>query len=129
MSDALELHDSRVGRIEWVEGAALIYFSHAYIHKSKGRPGRDPSTLWSQEAELILWQATAAGPLPPLPNTIDEGFLEVGGIRHELIPLPFKRKVAARLCLQFADGAAIEIIGTRPMLALLGTPIYLEDSS
>lgn len=38
MSDALELHDSRVGRIEWLEGAALICFSQAYIHKSKGKP-------------------------------------------------------------------------------------------
>jgi hypothetical protein len=30
-------------------------------------------------------------PLPMLPNTISEGFLEVGGIRHEVIPLPFAR--------------------------------------
>jgi hypothetical protein len=69
-----------------------------------------------------------SGPLPPLPNTIDEGFLEVGGIRHELIPLPFKRKVGARLKLQFADGAVSEILGRRPFIELLGAPIFLEES-
>jgi hypothetical protein len=127
MSDGLELHDSRVNRIESVGDVARIYFSHACIHKSKGRPGRDSGTVWSQEAQLILWEASAFGPLPALPNTIAEGFLEVGGIRHELIPLPFKRKVGARLFLLFADGAELEIIGNRPVIELLGTPIYLED--
>lgn len=129
MSNGLELHDSRVSRIEWVDEVAKIYFSHACIHKSKGRPGRDPATLWSQEAELVLWQAAASGPLPALPNTITEGFLEVGGIRHEFIPLPFKRKVGARLYLLFADGSEIEIIGNRPLIGLLGAPIFLEDLS
>ena len=129
MSSGLELHDSRVSRIELVNGAAMIHFSHAYIHKSKGKPGRDPGTGWSQEAELILREAAVSGPLPPLPNTISEGFLEVGGIRHELIPLPFKRKVGARLYLLFVDGTETEIVGEKPILELLGTPIYLEDFS
>lgn len=129
MSSGLEFHDSRVSRIELVDGVAMIHFSHAYIHKSKGKPGRDPGTGWSQEAELVLWEAAASGPLPALPNTISEGFLEVGGIRQELIPLPFKRKVGARLYLLFVDGAQTEIIGKKPVIELLGTPIYLEDFS
>jgi len=73
--------------------------------------------------------ATLSAPLPPLPNTISEGFLEVGGIRHELIPLPFKRKVGAKLYLTFVDGVQTEITGNRPSIELLGTPIYLEDFS
>jgi hypothetical protein len=76
-----------------------------------------------------MWQAAASGPLPALPNTIAEGFVEVGGIRHELIPLPFKRKVGTRLYLLFADGSEIEIVGNRPLIELLGTPIFLEDLS
>ena len=127
MSNGLELHDSRVSRIEWVDDVAKICFSHACIHKSKGKPGKDPGTVWSNEAKLIMWHSAASGPLPALPNTISEGFLEVGGIRHELIPLPFRRKVGAKLYLQFADGAEIEIIGKRPQIELLGTPIFLED--
>ncbi|HEX7971764.1 MAG TPA: hypothetical protein VF501_06045 [Thiobacillus sp.] len=127
MSDGLELHDSRISHIAWLDGVASIHFSLACIHKSKGKPGRDAGTLWGQEAELILWEATPSGPLPALPNRIDDGFLEVGGIRHQLIPLPFRRKVGARLSLHFADGADLEIIGQRPLIELLGTPIYLED--
>lgn len=127
MSSALELHDSRVSGIDLVEGVARIHFSHAYIYKSKGKPGRDPSTGWSQEAELFLLAAAASGSLPPLPNSISEGFLEVGGIRHEVIPLPFKRKVGAKLYLQFVDGTEIEIVGEKPTIELLGTPIFLED--
>ena len=129
MGNGLELYDSRVSRIEWVDELAKICFSHACIYKSTGRPGREPSTVWSQEAELVMWQAAASGPLPTLPNTIVEGFLEVGGIRHELIPLPFRRKVGARLYLRFADDAETEIVGNRPQIELLGTPIFLEDLS
>jgi hypothetical protein len=129
MSDGLELCESRVSQIKWADGVAKICFSHTYIHKSKGSPGRESGTIWSQEAELVMWQAAASGPLPALPNTISEGFLEVGGIRHELIPLPFRRKGGATLHLQFADGAEIEIIGMRPQIELLGTPIFLEDLS
>ena len=108
---------------------AAICFSLAYIHKSKGSPGRDPGTTWSQEARLVLSEVDVTGPLPSLPNAIDEGFLEVGAIRHELIPLPFVRKVDATLYLVFADGAQLEIIGKRPVVELLGTPVFLEDFS
>ena len=110
-----------------MDGVATIYFSHAYVHKSKGTPGRDRGTGWSQEARLVLSAAQTPGPLPLLPNTISEGFLEVGGIRHEVIPLPFKRKVDAKLHLAFIDGVEIELIRTRPFVELLGTPINVED--
>lgn len=127
MRSGLEIHDSRVSQIAFVDGVATISFSHAYIHKSKGTPGKDPGTGWSQEAELVLSEAETPGPLPSLPNTISDGFLEIGGIRHEIIPLPFMRKVGASLHLVFVDGAQIEIIGKRPFIELLGTPIYVED--
>lgn len=127
MSSALELPDSRVSRIEMVEGVAVIHFPHAYIRKSKGKPGRSTGKGWSQEAKLLLRDASVSKPMPTLPNTIAEGFLEVGGIRHEMIPLPFKRKVGARLYLQFADGAEIEVLGKTPVIELLGKPIFVED--
>jgi hypothetical protein len=116
-----------VSQIDLSDGVATIHFSHAYIHKSKGTPGRDRGTGWSQEARLVLSEAEPPGPLPLLPNTISEGFLEVGGIRCEPIPLPFKRKVGAKLWLVFIDGLEMQIIGKRPFIELLGTPIYLED--
>ena len=127
MRSGLELHDSRVSQIGLLDGVATIHFSHAYIHKSRGTPGRDRGTGWSQEALLVLSEAQTSRPLPMLPQTISEGFLEIGGIRHEVIPLPFKRKVGARLNLAFVDGMGVELVGTRPVLELLGAPIYLED--
>jgi hypothetical protein len=127
LRSALELHDSRVSAIELLDGVAAVYCSHAYIHKSKGTPGRDSGTGWSQEARLVLSGVHLPEQLPALPNTIAEGFLEVGGIRHELIPLPFRRRVDATLYLVFADGAQLEISGKQPLIELLGTAIYLED--
>ena len=128
MSSGLELHDSRVSQIELLDGMATITFSHAYIHKSKGSPGKGRGSGWSQEAQLILLEAHGQqSPELLLPNTIFDGYLEVGGIRHTVIPLPFKRKVRAILSLIFIDGGAIEFSGTRPFIELLGTPIYLED--
>ncbi|HEY9199590.1 MAG TPA: hypothetical protein VIR60_09500 [Gammaproteobacteria bacterium] len=127
MSSALELYDSRVSHIEAADGIVRVHFSHAYIHKSSGAPGKSAGTGWSQEAVLTLFEVASLPEIPPLPNTISEGFLEVGGIRHELIPLPFKRKVGARLVLVFADGAEIEIVGDRPFIELKGSAIFLED--
>jgi len=127
MRNGLELHDSRVSHIEWVSGDAVIHFSHAYIHKSKGSPGKDPGTGWSQEAQLVMQGASSEVSLPALPNTISEGYLEVGGIKHELIPLPFKRRVRAKLNLIFVDGSHMEIVGDKPFVELFGMPIYLED--
>ena len=126
MASALELYDSRIDRIEASGDIVRVHFSHAYIHKSPGTPGKSTGTGWSQEAVLTLFDADA-GRLPPLPNTVSEGYLEVGGIRHELIPLPFKRKVAARLNLVFVDGAQLEIVGDKPVLELQGHAIFLED--
>ena len=127
MNSALELHDSRIDRIDCVDGVATVHFSHAYIHKSKGKIGLAPGTGWSQEARLMLENATALTPMPDLPNAIVDGFIEVGGIRHELIPLPFRRKVSARIWLSLPDGQSLTIVGERPLVELLGQPVFLED--
>ncbi|HEX9776927.1 MAG TPA: hypothetical protein VGA63_02180 [Geopsychrobacteraceae bacterium] len=129
MKSALELADSHVSFIDLGDGNATLFFSHAYIHKAKRRPGREAGSVFSQEAELVLFDATLFGALPPLPNSVAEGFLEVGGIKHELLPLPFSRKVAALLSLEFVDGSVVAIAGRRPHLELLGRPTCLEERS
>jgi len=124
---ALELYDSRVDQIHLVDGSAIIHFSHAYIHKSAGTPGRDPGTGWSQEAQLVLASVSSSGVLPALPNTISDGYLEVGGIRYELIPLPFGRRGKAILSLVFVDGSQFDVSGERPVVELSGTAKFLEN--
>lgn len=127
MKAALELLDSRLDQIDLVDGGAIIHFSHAYIHKSAGTPGKDPGTGWSQEAQLVLTSVSGSRVLPALPNTISDGYLEVGGIRHELIPLPFSRRGKATLSLVFVDGSQLEISGERPVVELSGTAKFLEN--
>ena len=127
MKAALELLDSRLDQIDLVDGGAIIHFSHAYIHKSTGTPGKDPGTGWSQEAQLVLTSVSGSRVLPALPNSISDGYLEVGGIRHELIPLPFSRRGKATLSLVFVDGSQLEISGERPVVELSGTAKFLEN--
>ncbi len=129
MRSGLELHDSRVSHIELLNGDAMIYFSHAYIHKSNGTPGRDRGTGWSQEARLVLSEVRCDLAIPKVPNTIAEGTLEVGGIKHEIIPLPFKRRVPATLWMVFINGEKFELAAQRSFVELLSAPIYLEELS
>lgn len=127
MRSALELHDSRIDAVELSGGDAHVHFSHAYIHKSKSTPGRGAGTGWSQEALLVIYGAVINGAYPALPNGISDGHLEVGGIKHTLLPLPFKRKADVSLDLIFADGTTLHVTGRGAVVELLGQPIYLED--
>jgi hypothetical protein len=127
MKAALEFCDSRIDQISLAGGGATIHFSHAYLHKASGTPGKDPGTGWSQEVQLVLESATHSGAMPSLPNTISDGYLEVGGIRHELVPLPFSRRGAATLALVFTDGTLLEVSGERPVIELIGVAKFLEN--
>ena len=78
--------------------------------------------------QLVFDSVTQAGVLPSLPNTITEGYLEVGGIRHDLLPIPFSRRGVATLVLLFDDGTRFEMTGARPLVELIGVARFLEDS-
>lgn len=126
MGSELELYDARLSHIRFAEGAAEIHFSFAYIHKTKGMPGRDTGKGWSQEAVLRLQKARVSEPLPPLPNVIADGYLVVAGARFELIPLPFEREEHALLHLEFSDGTALDVQGEHPLIRLEGEKVFLE---
>ena len=72
------MHDSRIDAVELVDADTHVHFSHAYIHKSTGAPGRQSGSGWSQEAVLIIGAAVSIGQWPLLPNTIADGYLELG---------------------------------------------------
>ena len=124
----MELCNSRVSQVTLDADRVYVYFSVVYVHKSKGRPGRDAGSVWTQEAELTMDSAILSTPSPVLPNAIAEGFLEVGGVKHELLPLPFKRRSEAKLCVRFTDGTEFEIAGCRPLLEMLGTPTLIDEA-
>lgn len=126
MQRTLQLFESHISFVDFWEGNATIFFSHAYIHKSKGRSGRDEGEVLSQAAELVLYDITVFGSLPTLPNTVSEGYLEVGGVKHDSLPLPFKRKKSGILSLTFVDGSTVAIAGQKPHLELIGRPTFLD---
>jgi hypothetical protein len=127
MGSALDLYESRVSRLERAGDGVAVHFSHAYIHRTRGTPGRDPGTGWSQPAIIWLHRATAAGDLGALPANLQGGYLESGGARFELIPLPFQRRGPATLHLNLDGVRAVTVVGERPSVALTGEPIFLED--
>lgn len=129
METALELMHSRIEGLEHEGGGLRLYFSQAYVHKSAGRPGYDPGSLWSYPAELYFPQAHMQQPIPPLPATISEGYLEVGKTRYEYIPLPLQRQLHVRLYLQLIGAGELELQGELPMIELFGSGVYLESQS
>lgn len=127
MSMGLELYESRVNRVDSIDGLVTIHFSHAAIYNAKGLPGRDPGTTWSQEAVLSLTDAAIATAGPALPNMIADGFVETDGKRYEVIPVPLGEHAMGRVHLEFTDGSVLDVIGKHPVIALLGNAIRLED--
>jgi hypothetical protein len=127
MNSSLKLQESCVDCIELMNGIATIYFSHAYIYRPKGEHPEDKASGWSRKAKLTMINALLLAPLPKLPNTILEGFLEVEAIKQTLIALPFKYRADARLCLFFKDGEQLEVEGNVTSIELRGTPIYLNS--
>ncbi len=125
MSSALELYEARLSYIRFLDGAVEIHFSYAYIHKTRGGPAGIPASGWCQEAVLSLVRPQVAEPLPPLPNSIIDGYLEVDGTRFELIPLPFERESSCLLHLEFSDGTLLHVSGEHPSIELLGEKVFL----
>lgn len=127
MSRGLELYQSRVSRVDKEQRTITIHFPHAAIYQAKGSPGRDPGILWSQEAELVLYDASMAATEVSLPNMIDDGYFEVDGERYDIIPLPLGEHESGHLHLTFAEGGELDVTGRHPILKLIGQAIRLED--
>jgi hypothetical protein len=70
-------------------------------------------------------------PLPPLPNTVIEGYLELNGKHYESIPLPLPQpqKQNSRLYLQFADESVLALHGEHLEIRLVGEKLFLSDRS
>ncbi len=129
MSNGFELYQSRVSYMEVDQGSIAIHFPHASIYKAKGTPGRDPGATWSQEAELLMEDATVQSATALLPNMIDDGYFEVDGERYEVIPLPLGEHETGHLHLVFTDGTTLDVEGRNPIIKLIGRAIRLEDFS
>jgi len=126
----IELHDSEVAAITEVGSQIVVFFSHAYIHQSEGRPGWDPGSGWSQSAALVFSEAILEGELPEFPAEIWDGTLVVGGDRlNNQIPAPFVHAGEVALRLKVGLPEDLWIRGRGATLTLLGDAVYVEEFS
>lgn len=127
MNRALELFESRIDRISATDRRLEIHFSHGYIHESPGVPGSDPGTAWSQELLVIVHEVRVHEDDIRLPDDLVGGWLEAGGVRHELVPLPFSRSGVVSLRLEPRGGGTLQATGRGVSVRLLDAPIFLEE--
>jgi len=124
----IELHDSTVGAIERRDGAVVVHFLPAYLHKHECIQGIERRTGWLQEATLVFTGATISGDLPEFPCDISDGELIAGEDRHDnMLPAPLEITAPAGLRLVFVSGRKATVTGGSVRLELLGEPKYLED--
>jgi hypothetical protein len=126
MSRIWELFDSRVSNLRFQDEKVELHFSFTYIHLE-----HKPAVVWSQEVIMLMEHAQLEVPLPPLPNTVIEGYLELNGKHYESIPLPLPQpqKQNSRLYLQFADESVLALHGEHLEIRLVGEKLFLSDRS
>lgn len=126
MRSAFELYESRLSELLLEGEDVRLRFSYACVHKSSKRPGQDPGSVWSQALDLVLHEASLLSPLPVLPDQVFEGSLDMGGIAFEFIPIPCDYHGVARLDLGLQSGGRLSVVGVRPTIEPMGTPIRIE---
>ena len=127
MNTAIELHDSDLSTIR-LDGTSLVLsFAPAYLHRSGGRPGCDAGSGWTQAATLTFSEASVSF-LPDLPSTVYDGWLLVGGVRHDnLVPVGAPFEAPCELGLVVTDSEPMLVRGSGLTVRLEGEPTYVEE--
>jgi hypothetical protein len=122
----VELHDTRVERIERAGGTVVLWMS-ACLHESDGRPARDRGTVWNLPARLVIENGDLDRPFPSQSLWVTDGHIAVGDRLFDgCLPLPFDESGAVRLCLSGPEGQLV-VWGGRAYLQPTGEPTYIEE--
>jgi hypothetical protein len=121
-----------VAVIFYFNGSAIIIFSHAYVHESEGRPGRDPGSGWYQRAELMIGEAPEIGLPRAWPCEVSRGAIRLDETELDnVIPIPLAHDGQVQLKLEViddnGDDRVIEVSGRRAQLTMLGEAYYVEE--
>ena len=128
MNTSIEIHDSTIAQIVEQNGAVIVHFQPAYLHKSEGRPGFDAGTGWVQEARLILSDASIIGDFPNWPCDLMGGEIVVDGERHDnLVPTPLEVAKPTEMHLVCDSIHAVDIMSRGVKLEWIGEPRYVEE--
>lgn len=134
MNSMIELHDSKVAVISHVGEQVIVFFSHAYIHTSEGRPGVDKGSGYWQAAALVFTNGTVESDgkdmsdATGLDGDIWDGDVEIEDhIFQNSIPVPFNHTGAVTLKLHIDVPAKVTISGQKAVLTLIGEAVYVEQ--
>lgn len=126
MNREIELHDTRVERIERTNGSIVLWLS-AYMHESEGRPGWDRGTGWNLPARLVVENGEFERPFSSPSLWVTDGHIAVGECLFvNLVPLPFDAHGEIRLFLSGAEGEIV-IKGNRVYFEPFGPAVYVEE--
>ncbi|MGO9113426.1 MAG: hypothetical protein ACLP9L_29700 [Thermoguttaceae bacterium] len=126
MNREIELHDTRVERIEQADGNIVLWLS-AYMHESDGRPGWDRGTGWKLPARLVIENGELDNPFSSSSLWITDGHIAAGNRFFEnAIPLPFDEHGDIRLLLTGAEGQ-LAVHGNHVYLEETGPAVYVEE--
>lgn len=126
MNTAIELHDSELSAIT-NDGTSLVLSFAAYLHRSAGRPGYNAGSGWTQAATLTFSEASVSF-VPGLPSTVYDGWLLVGGIRHDnLVPVGAVFAAPCELGLVVGGSEPVVVRGIGLTVRLQGEPSYVEE--
>jgi hypothetical protein len=123
---SIELHDSVLKSIE-MQGAVLVLWMDAYVHRSIGVPGVDAGMGWIYVVALRFNSGRCAPALPEPLARICDGILHLGADHLEnAIPVPLDFKGSVRLDLVISNDAKLSIEGDGLRVALTGEGRYVE---
>jgi hypothetical protein len=125
---ALEFHDSELSVLEIQGDSLTLHFAPAYVHRSKGTPGVDPGTGWTQNATVSLLGARLSGAVRLGLPSLADGELTLGDHHSPgLLPAPASYVGPVTLMLVFLDDSRLWIRATELRSTLSGEPTYVED--
>src|SRR5215469_10193567 len=73
---AIEIHDSILSAVSFLEREVKLHFSPAYIHQSEGIPLRDAGSGWVQDAMLHIYDAKVEGTFAEFPVDLTDGRIQ-----------------------------------------------------
>lgn len=127
MNAALELHDSKIGRISNAGASVRIELPMAYVHRSAGNPGVDPGQVFVQPAEIVFADAQYSETQGPCSGSISDAAFSVNGEALSLLPIPLTAKGEVSATFTLVSGAVLSVRGKGVSCLVSGDPEFVED--
>lgn len=128
MNSLVEIHDSTLAAITFVDRDLVLRLAPAYLHRSSGQPGVDHGSGWLQDLDLVISEAVA-GSLPlELPSDLWNGSISIDGTRWDnIIPLPLIALDAVSFTAVTNHGERLVVRGAGASIVIRGDMRYVEE--